>query len=820
MAQDSRAVAQVQAPWARPCGVQALLQDWRARPELWNQIALEHALPANPERASPLPEELHPSLRDALAQVGLHHLYRHQRLCWDAVQAGQDVVVATPTASGKSLAYNLPVLQALAEDSATRALYLFPTKALARDQEEALHELLRRAGLPAGCVTYDGDTPADARRASRERSGVLITNPDMLHTGILPHHPRWGRLFANLRYVVIDEVHIYRGVFGSHLANVLRRLLRVAAFHGASPQFVCSSATIANPKDHASRLIGRTAVAVTQSGAPTGPRQLLVYNPPVVNAELGLRRSYLKESVRLCAELLRYGVTTLLFAQSRNNVETALKYLRDAMRAEPGWERAGERAILAYRGGYLPSERRDIESSLRAGDVRCVVATRALELGIDVGALDAVVCAGFPGTMAATWQRFGRAGRRQRSSLAVLVTSSAPLDQFVAQEPERMLETGVEEARIDPDHLHIVLQHLRCAAFELPFRIGEREGGFGTLSAADTQEAMGYLAEQGYVHEAQPAAGVRAFHWIHSAYPANEISLRSAAQDNFVIIDVDRDRTLAEMDFRSVHTMLHEQAIYQHDGHQYQVERLDYPNHKGYVRRVEPDYFTDAMTYTHLRITAVDQEEPFGAADASLLAAFAVGLGEVHLEEKVVGYKKIRFHTHDNVGFGDVDLPPLQMDTEALWLTVEEPTVQSLPYARSVVVDATRGLGRVLHTVGAVALMTDPRDLGVSVGCRARDDDKAAVAAPMQQAESGGAELFAPTVFIYDRVAGGLGLARRLHASRWEVLRRALALLERCDCPSGCPACIGPRGESQASRQLKVASLDLAKRLSALTFPE
>jgi DEAD/DEAH box helicase domain-containing protein len=744
-------------PWRSEEGLEAVLARWRADGRVRHQLVADRRLPPAAEQTAPIPASVPGGVRRALAARGIERLYAHQARACDLALAGQDMVVATPTASGKSLCYNLPVLSRLAESHEARALYLFPTKALSRDQEEALRALLREVGLDHGAITYDGDTPGDARRAARERSGVILTNPDMLHAGILPHHAAWARLFANLQYVVVDELHSYRGVFGSHLANVLRRLDRIARFHGSAPTFLFASATIGNPEEHAGRMVGRPVSLVGESGAPRGPRQVLLYNPPVVNAELGIRESYLKASVRLTRDLVLAGVPTLVFGQSRNGVEVMLKYLRDRLARE----RIDPDVVHAYRGGYLPATRRRIEAGLRSGEIRCVVATNALELGIDIGSLQAVVCAGYPGTVAGLWQRFGRAGRRQEPSLAVLVSSSAPLDQFVAQNPQWLLGAPVEQARIDPDNVEILIQHLKCAAFELPFEEGER---FGDLPVESAVEAMGFLAEHGVVYPSPDASGRTVYHWATDAYPANHVSLRSVGWDNFVIIDMARDAVLAEMDWRSTHTMLHEQAIYQHAGEQYQVERLDYDNHKAFVRHVAPDYYTTAMTHTKVRILEQDHREG------------EFGLGDVSVVEKVVGYKKIKFHTHENVGYGDVHLPEMQMHTTAFWWTIPEAVVQGAGAPRAAVVDALRGILHAMHTVAAVGLMIDPRDLGRTV----------------EKAEGEGGPTFEPTLFLYDQVSGGIGLAPRLFDERASLVRRTRDRLDTCPCAHGCPACIGP----------------------------
>ena len=760
-------------PWRKSRGLSSVIAAWEASGHFRNVVLDETVAPRAARMVAP-PETLAPAVHQALRARGIDQLYAHQGEAITRALAGEDLVVATPTASGKSLCYNLPVLHRLAEEPGARAIYVFPTKALSRDQEEALRALLRDAGLAHGAITYDGDTPGDARRAARERSGVLLTNPDMLHAGILPHHASWARMFANLRYVILDELHTYRGVFGSHLANVIRRLQRIARFHGSDPVFLMASATIGNPAEHASKIVGRPVRVLDESGAPTGPRRVLVYNPPVVNAELGIRASYLKTAVRLTAELVRAEVPTLVFGQSRNGVEVMLKYLRDRLRGDVDPER-----IHAYRGGYLPETRRGIEAALRAGEIRCVVATNALELGIDIGSLDAVVCAGFPGTMAGLWQRFGRAGRREEPALSLLVPSSEPLDQYVAREPSRLIGAPVEQARIDPDNVEILVQHLKCAAFELPFEEGDR---FGDLPAEALGDALDFLVHHKVVHAVASGGGKTTWHWATDAYPANHVSLRSVGWDNFVIVDLDTDQTIGEMDWRSTHTMLHEQAIYQHLGEQFQVERLDFENHKAFVRRVKPDYYTTAMTHTKVTVLEDDDGAPV-ATDPARSPVLVSGLGEVSVVSKVVGYKKIKFHSHENVGYGDVRLPEMQMHTSGFWLTFPESFVTSRTVPRPTVIDALRGLGKALHTVAAAGLMIDPRDLGRTLGDRNDPDGPPG---------TGNGPGFDPTLFLYDAVPGGIGLAPRLFDERETLLRRARALIDGCACEEGCPACIGP----------------------------
>ncbi len=787
-----------QPPWITKTGLPSVIDDWLNSNVVESCLAADRLFAPKDGSYTDIPADLAPELRQALEKRGIDALYDHQARAYALARGRPDpggpfsggakcVVVATPTASGKSLCFHLPVLQAIARDPDARAIYLFPTKALSRDQETSLHRLIADAGLTIPAVVYDGDTPGDARRAARERSPIIMTNPDMLHTGILPHHANWARTFQALRYVVLDELHTYRGVFGSHMAHVIARLRRIAAFHGSNPVFLCATATIGNPREHAARLVGvdpSEVALIDESGAPRGPRRFFFYNPPVVNAELGIRASYIKSAVRLASDLVRARVPTLVFGQSRNSVEIMLKYLRDSL-----GDTVPEESIMAYRGGYLPEQRRAIERGLRAGSILCVAATNALELGIDIGDLSAVICAGYPGSVAALWQRFGRAGRRQELSAAILVGRSAPIDQYLARDPEFLLSASAEEARIDPGNVEILVQHLKCAAFEVPFvckPTPQAEGSFdryGTLDEDSTKDALSFLAGHGVVHE----AGGR-FHWSADAYPANHVSLRSVGWDNFVIIDVARGKTIAELDWRATHTMLHEQAIYQHDGGQYQVERLDFENHKAYVRKVEPDYYTDAMTYT--RVSVIDQEsdKPAGRASAAW--------GEVSIIEKVVGYKKIKFHTHENVGFGDVRLPDMQMHTTAFMLTVPEAVCLQLGGGRAAGIDALRGVGRALEAVASLALMCEPTDIGQTLGDNAGEDGL-----PEREPGHGPRAGFDPTVFLYDHVPGGVGIAERIYERADELLERAHKLIAGCTCEDGCPACVGPSEESGTNRR-------------------
>jgi DEAD/DEAH box helicase domain-containing protein len=791
-------------PWTSPTGIRAVVDQWQQSGSVKRCFAAERSLPPASPAYGAIPETLPLRVRDALAKRGIASLYSHQVQAIEAARAGRHVVIATPTASGKSLCFHLPVLAALAEDPTATALFVYPTKALSRDQEHSLRELMREAGLGDSAMVFDGDTPGDARRAVRERCRIVLTNPDMLHAGILPNHARWASLFQGLKYVVLDELHTYRGVFGSHMAHVLGRLRRVAAFHGARPTFIAATATIGNPREHAARLIGappEQLELVDKSGAPRASREAYIYNPPIVNEDLQIRASTLKQAVNLAADLVRAKVATIVFGPSRNSVEVMLKYLR----AKVG-DVAGADAVMAYRGGYLPETRRRIEAGLRAGRILCVVATNALELGIDIGDLSAVVCAGYPGSVAGTWQRFGRAGRRGETSIAVLVCGSGSLDQYLAREPKYLFEAGSEEARIDPGNVEVLIQHLKCATFEAPFEIaapGERPAdpapargeSYLTLDESATRDALEYLRGHGLVHQ----SGNR-YHWAGEAYPASAVSLRNIGWDNFVIIDVATNKSIAELDFRATHTMLHEQAIYQHDAEQYQVERLDYENHKAFVRKVEPDYFTTALTYRTVSVI-----EP---RDASGLGRARVGFGDVKVIEKVTGYKKIKFFTHENAGYGDVHLPEMQMHTTSFWLTVPEAVLGTLPHPRATLIDGLRGLGAALETVSTLFLMCDPRDIGQTLGDGGQDSDGDVPAvAPGRDPHAGRTGQFDPTVFLFDALPGGVGLAERIYERARELCWAAGRLIRSCDCPTGCPACVGPGADGSPRKRVALELL-------------
>ncbi|HEX2034861.1 MAG TPA: DEAD/DEAH box helicase [Chloroflexota bacterium] len=613
--------------------------------------------PPQEARYGEWPARLDRRLVQALEQRGIHKLYTHQATAVEAALDGKDVVVVTATASGKTLCYNLPVLQAVLGDPRRRALYLFPTKALSQDQYAELHELIEALGVDVKTYTYDGDTPVAARRAVRLAGHIVVTNPDMLHTGILPHHTKWQRLFENLSYVVIDELHHYRGIFGSHVGNVVRRLQRVCAFYGSRPQFICCSATIANPAELAQRLTGRSMPVVDDDGAARGGRHFIFYNPPPINRELGLRRSALTEAARLAQLLLRNDVQTIVFARSRVAAEVLLTRVRQGASLP-------DSAIRGYRGGYRPLQRREIEQGLREGKVRGVVATNALELGIDIGQLEAAVLCGYPGTIASTWQQAGRAGRRANTSLTIFVADSSPLDQFIAGHPDYFFGRSPEHALVNPDNLFVLMGHLPCAAFELPFQAGE---SYGAQDAPTTEQALQSLEGAGTLLRERET-----WHWSGRDYPAEAVSLRTAVRENVVIIDVSgpRPSVLGECDPFAAPMLVHQDAIYLHEGQQYHIVELDWGQKKAYGKAVDVDYYTDASLGFNVAVLLDEAQSEAGP----LTRAW----GDVRLTFTPSIYKKIRFATGENVGWGTIDLPPQEMQTTAYWLAVPPELVARL----------------------------------------------------------------------------------------------------------------------------------------------
>ncbi len=761
--------------------------------------------PARTAQWAEFPTWTNADLKAAYISKGVRELYSHQAAAAEAVQSGKNLVIVTPTASGKTLCYNLPVLNAILNDTDTRAMYLFPTKALAQDQLAELYDLNQRLENRFGVFTYDGDTPSDARKSIREKSHIVLTNPDMLHTGILPHHTRWTRLFENLQYIVIDELHTYRGVFGSHLCNVLRRLRRVAQFYGKKPKIICCSATIANPGDLASRLIEDELEVISENGAPTAEKTFVFYNPPLVNRALGIRRSYINEASRVSQEFLKNELQTMVFANSRLHTEIILTYLQQANTRQPG----KPETIRGYRGGYLPIERREIERGLRDGRIRGVVTTSALELGIDVGSLDAVVMAGYPGTIAATWQRAGRAGRRSGSSCAVMVASSAPLDQFIVRHPDYFFGNTPEHAFIQPDNLEILVNHLKCAAFELPIAPGEK---FGEV---DVEDICIRLAEAGYLHRAGEN-----FHWTHEAYPADTISLRSVTSDNFIIVDITgAPIVIGEVDFVSALTTVHEKAIYLHGAQQYHVEHLDFKERKAYVKQVDVDYYTDAIKYSEVRVLETTETAKVKGGKQEIAACRSHG--DVLVRSQVVGFKKIKFFTNENIGAGQLELPENEMHTTSYWVTLERALLESLDYTISERQSGMFGLLHAMESVATLLLMCDGRDLGTAVGERppASGKDGESLVSETGDLRSssvepwmrGKKEFFEPNLYLYDAYPGGIGFSEPLFRAHELLISKTRELIQACPCEAGCPSCVGPAGD--LATRAKEAALAILKRL-------
>ncbi len=838
------------------------LESLRLDAQFMRNVAAWERMPARPARYAEFPAGLEPRLIAALRARDTAPLYSHQAAAVEAALDGQNVVVVTGTASGKTLCYNLPVLHSLLADPQARALYLFPTKALSQDQAAALGGLLESAQAvdQVPVRTYDGDTPQTQRRAVRDRARILITNPDMLHTGILPHHPRWAEFLAHLRWVVVDELHVYRGVFGSNVANLFRRLRRLCRFYGSDPGFILTSATIANPAELAERLIDAPVhlVPPEMDGSPQAEKHVLIYNPPVIDPTLGIRRAYTLEATRIAAQFLRHDVQTAVFARARRTTEVLLGYVRDAASHDGG----DPQSVRGYRGGYLPLERREIERGLRDGTVRGVVATNALELGVDIGELGAAVIAGYPGTIASLWQQAGRAGRRAETSAAVLVASAAPLDQFVAAQPRYLFEHSPEHGLINPDNLALLVRHLRCAAFELPFRADETFGGVGNIT-----EILEILAEQGDLHRSRDT-----FHWVADSYPAEGVSLRAGTDDTVVIQDVGPGRpvVIGQIDREAAPLLVHEGAVYIHEGRTFLVRKLDWENALAEVEPAEVDYYTDASEAVDLEVLeAFDADESRPARRAH---------GRVRLTAQSTSYRKVKRYTHETLGYGQIDLPPRQYETTAYWTWIAPEMVSRLE-AEGVLIapndygpewtqvrdaarardghrcrqcgaperegrvhdvhhirpfrefgyvpgqnrfdreanaldnlitlcatchhraEAARGtrtaLGGLAYALGSIAplyLMCDPRDLGVLAEVRSK-------------------ETKGPTVTLYDRMAEGLGLAERLYELHAELQRGAADLIRACRCQDGCPACVGPVGPG--GREVKALTLRLIEGLAA-----
>ena len=732
--------------------LKTVLSELRSDNQFTANVTEWKILDAKPAQFSGFPDDIDGKLISTLRQVGIDQLYTHQEQAYRSIRAGKNVVVVTPTASGKTLCYNLPVLQTILEETESRALYMFPTKALSQDQVVELQKIVTDLGCDIKTYTFDGDTPADARRAIRTSGHIVVTNPDMLHQGILPHHTRWIKLFENLKFVVNDEIHHYRGVFGSNLSNVIRRLKRICKFYHSNPTFICCSATILNPKELAEKIIEEPFQLIDTNGAPQGEKHFIFYNPPVVNQELGIRRSVVKEAARIARRFLQHNIQSILFARSRLRVEILTKYLKEMM---PRSRKPTDK-IKGYRGGYLPLERREIEKGLRNGSILGVVSTNALELGIDIGQLDACIMVGYPGTVASTWQQAGRAGRRADVSAAILVASSAPIDQYIINHPEYFFGKPPESGIVNPNNLMILMNHVKCAAFELPFEESEKFGIDATI------EMLEYLEEKHVLHRQNGR-----FYWTSEIYPAQEVSLRSASSENFVIVDTSNPdpKVIGEIDLYTAPLLLHDEAIYIHQSQQYHVDKLDWDRKKAYVHEVNVDYYTDAQEKTDLKVLDIFEKEPTPGGYKLF--------GEVTVNTTPTMFKKIKFNTHENVGFGKIHLPELEMHTASYMWQIDDEIEAEINLNSFNFGDGMKGLSNVMKSVAPLFIMCDPKDI----------HSVAMLKSPFHQQA---------TLFIYDGYPGGIGLSEKLFEIHDRLLLSAKELIQSCSCENGCPSCVGP----------------------------
>ncbi|WP_404468140.1 DEAD/DEAH box helicase [Sutcliffiella horikoshii] len=740
--------------------------DWmKSEESIAKNIVHWETVPPKEAQTVPFPAQIDERLLKSLTERGINSLYTHQAAAFEAASNKKHFVAVTPTASGKTLCYNLPVLQKIVQNNDARALYLFPTKALAQDQKSELNEIITQMGVPINSYTYDGDTAPTIRQKVRKAGHVVITNPDMLHSAILPHHTKWVSLFENLEYIVIDELHTYRGVFGSHVANVIRRLKRICKFYGSNPTFICTSATIANPKELAQELTGESFELINNNGAPSSKKHIVFYNPPIVNKPLNIRRSATLEVRKLAAEFLQEKIQTIVFAKSRVRVEILLTYLKELVKNQ-----LGEKSIQGYRGGYLPTQRRAIEKGLRNGEIYGVISTNALELGVDIGQLQVCIMTGYPGTIASAWQQAGRAGRRQGEAVIVMVASSNPLDQYVIQHPEFFLKSNPESARINPNNLVILVDHIKCAAYELPFKEGD------TFDGVELEDILDYLTEERVLHE-----NGGKWHWMNDAFPAHNISLRSASQENVIIIDQSSEpanKVIGEMDRFSSMTLLHDEAIYLHQGVQYQVEKLDWEEKKAFVREVNVDYFTDANLAVSLDVLEVDKQTDYQAG--------TISFGDVSVRAMATIFKKIKFETHENIGSGPIYLPEEELQTSATWITLEEEITDRLK--GDDLEKSLLGIAHALKHVTPLLLMCEPMDMQVVPQVKSTHDEK-------------------PVVYFYDRYPGGVGLSEKAYDYINELLTSAGELIGNCPCRSGCPSCIGADYPDEDSKQLALSLL-------------
>ena len=844
-----------------------LLRRWKTDPTIAANIVAWEIIPAQAAKFAQLPADLNKDLVSGLSSQGISNLYTHQALAFEKIREKKSTAVITSTASGKTLTFNLPVINELLEVGNSTALYIYPTKALAQDQldelESLIHLLPQNKYPPISPSVYDGDTPASVRSEIRKKSRLILTNPDMLHTGILPHHTAWVDFFHGLSFIILDEMHAYRGVFGSHVANVLRRLKRISRFYGMNPCFILTSATIENPSSLAEKLTGESVSIIDEDGSEKGEKHFLIYNPPIINEDLGIRRSLLQESARLAEDLLVYNLQTVVFGRARRSIELALTYLRQqADNHVSSTSLSSINHIRGYRSGYLPGQRREIEQGLRSGDIRIVIATNALELGIDIGDLEAAVLAGYPGTIASTWQQAGRAGRGSKPALAVLVVSSSPLDQYLARNPEYFFSRSPEQALINPDNLLILLGHLRCAAFELPFQVGEE---FGKIEPSVLADLLDFLKNEGVLHQ----AGER-FFWMSDSYPAQKISLRNASQESIVLHAGSDEgvRVIGTVDGPSATWMVHPGAIYLHEGQMYQVEMLDLENRQAQLVSFNGEYFTEPSRETTVQII----EEINQSASVGCSKSF----GEILVTSQTVGFKKRRWFTSETLGYEEVKLPPHELNTTGYWIQINDDTIERLvslglwnnapneygpdwpsirervrardsfkcqscgvpeqgrshdvhhkvpfrsftspleanqlsnlvtlcPSCHRKAETAVRmrsslsGMAYALANLAPLFLMCDPRDLGIHY-------DPLSVFTGLEEKSY-------PGLVLYDQVPAGIGLCERIYEIHDQLMNKTLDLITTCPCPDGCPSCVGPGGENGYGGKDETIAL-----LQSLTF--
>ena len=709
-------------------------------------------------RTVPLPDDLHPRLHDALVAQGITSLYSHQADALAKARREANVLVATGTASGKTLAFNLPVLDTLAAEPKLRALYLYPTKALAQDQARTLNTLRVKGSRPA---IYDGDTEPERRWQIRRWANVILTNPDMLHVGVLPHHDRWGDVLANLRYVVIDEAHVYRGVFGSHVANVLRRLRRIAALYGARPQFLLASATIANPGELGRSLLGEEVAVVADDGAPRAERTVALWNPPLVDPELGLRASALGEAARLVANLVERELRTICFTKSRKAAELIHRFAAERL------DRERAARLSPYRAGYTPSQRREIERRLIEGDLLGVTATDALELGIDVGLLDCAISVGFPGTVASLRQQWGRAGRRE-AGLAVLIASEDALDQFFMRQPEALLDRRIEAAILDHTNPRVLDGHVRASAFEAP--IAEHESTFLGKAALERAAA---LADAGELKRT-PAG----YAWAGRDYPAARVSLRSTGSEAVSVVDAGTGSILGLVEEERAHSTVHEGAVYLHLGESYRVLLLDLAAHVALVEPFKGDYYTQTKRETTTAIEHARRTEPSLGLELSF--------GDVSVTEQVIAYQKRSIRDQEAFELCPLDLPPQTFSTEAVWFCPPEELLGTLHAAE-----------HALIALLPLFAMCDRWDIGgLSTNLHFQTG--------------------LPTIFVYDGHAGGVGIAERGFEQFESWVADTAELLSGCPCERGCPSCVqSPKCGNLNEPLDKIGALTLLRRMLA-----